>query len=304
MQRYTETDLTLTITKDNIDHIRKYTKGPKLGVKIINWEAGELDPTILKYFPDAHTLICSNNGITDLEPTNACLGLMHLDCRNNLITDLSPLVFSRQLRLLQYSGNPLAEQTIQVHRFIEIVEDVEALVLNNRLALSNTEFRRPIRKSVQVLLADPEYVLTDAHIMASQLASIEIKQELIRYRKCSRVHIDHLITYSELLSAVWRRIEQHDERAKLFELLSEQIAISMAKDKSGLFFQTLYVLKGYFSDLDFGHADDSSRSILDTVMAAEERIDLNSDDAEAVLKQMDEIGRWFACVAGVKSRAY
>ena len=158
MLKHTNKDMILTITKDNIDRIRKCTHGPVPRVTILIWEAGELDQSILKYFPNAHTLICANNGITDLEPTNACIGLLHIDCRNNLITDLDSIVFSRQLRLLEYSGNPLGQQTVQVRRFLEIIEDVEATALNNRMALTNTEFRQPIRKSVQKLLKDPVYV--------------------------------------------------------------------------------------------------------------------------------------------------
>ncbi|CAH6420513.1 Hypothetical protein MVR_LOCUS149 [uncultured virus] len=95
---------------------------------------------------------------------------------------------------------------------------------------------------------------------------------LLEYCSDEAVHSVHLLTYLELLSYVWARIDRSEHRAELIKILGEQISDSECKCFTGRFNRTLSVLVGFYDDIVIEISDTARIGAI--IIAVKERLEL------------------------------
>ncbi len=215
-------------------------------------------------------LSCHNNQLTSLEPLSNCLNLEILSCITNQITTLEPLIYLRRLRYIEYSDNPIEIPTFQIQRMINrINSNHNSSIYNDSQNVHDTEIQRTVCESVQNLLKDPKIDFNIDNIINSSLNKSTI-ESIIEYCQDQSVHSVHLITYEELFSLVWNRIENSIHKTELLNILEEQIADSECKCFTGRFNRTLSVLVGFFDDIKINISDKSRISAI--ILNSKEKI--------------------------------
>ncbi len=207
-------------------------------------------------------LNCKGNKIKSLEPLSYCVNLQTLYCVNNQIRSLEPLVHLRRLRHFDHSGNPIEIPTIQIQRVLNrIRSNRNSSIYNDNQNVHDTEIQRTVCDSIQNLLKDPKIDFTIDDVINSSLNKSTI-ESIIEYCQDQTVHSIHLITYQELFSLVWNRIQNSIHKSQLMKILEEQIADSECKCFTGRFNRTLSVLVGFYDDIKINISDKSRISAI------------------------------------------
>ncbi len=218
----------------------------------------------LKYFD------CGDNQIISLEPLSNCITLEILFCWKNEITSLEPLIYLRRLNNINYSENPIEIPTIQIQRILNrIHSNRKSSIYNDKQNVHDTEIQRTVCVSVQNLLKDPKNDFTIDDVINSSLNKSTV-ESIIEYCQDQTVHSIHLITYRELFSLVWNRIQKSIHQSELMKILEEQIADSECKCFTGRFNRTLSVLVGFFDDIKINISDKSRISAI--ILNSKEKI--------------------------------
>ncbi len=216
------------------------------------------------------TLHCANNQITSLKPLSNYVNLQTLYCVNNQIRSLEPLVYLRRLRYIDYSGNPIEIPTFQIQRMLNRIDsNSNSSIYNDNQNVHDIEIQRTVCDSVQNLLKDPKIDFNIDNVIYSSLNKSTI-ESIIEYCQDQTVHSIHLITYQEMFSLVWNRIENSIHKTELLKILEEQIADSECKCFTGRFNRTLSVLVGFFDDIKINISDKSRISAI--ILNAKDKI--------------------------------
>lgn len=233
------------------------------------------------------TLVCCNNLISFLDPISTCTALTDLDCSANRlksldgierclelrslichttnITHFDPLVYLPHLESITHDPVALGSQTAQVHRYLDRVAQTMAArafsdgstIYADNQNIHNFHIQQTLCESVQRLLTDPKPIFSIDSVIASGMSESAIRL-LVEYCDDETVHSRHLLTYIELLSYVWARIERSEHRTELIKILGDQILDSHCKCFTGRFNRTLSVLTGFYDDIVI-EVSDSSR---------------------------------------------
>ncbi len=207
-------------------------------------------------------LYCGNNQIKSLEPLHNCVNLQVLFCSNNQIISLEPLIYLRRLIEINYSDNPIEIPTIQIQRILNRIDsNRKSSIYDDNQNVHDTEIQRTVCESIQNLLKDPKIDFTIDDVINSSLNKSTI-ESIIEYCQDQTVHSVHLITYQELFSLVWNRIQKSIHQSELIKILEEQIADSECKCFTGRFNRTLSVLVGFFDDIKINISDKSRISAI------------------------------------------
>lgn len=220
------------------------------------------------------SLDCARNRLVSLEGIECCLKLETLYCSNNQLTHVGHLVYLPHLSTLYYSGNPLEIQNIQIQRFLERFEytyrfRTGSSIYSDRQTVHNTHIQKTVCESIRRLLSDSKPIFSIETIINSNLSKHTIEL-LVEYCADGSLHSVHLISYMELLSYVWARIERHEHRDELFRILAEQVNDSECKCFTGRFNRTLSVLVGFYDDIVIEISD--SARIGAIILAIEKRL--------------------------------
>ena len=224
-------------------------------------------------YPKLKTLDISSNEITAIDGLNLCPRLKSLKLQHNHITNISSICCMQTIEHLEYEGNPLGPQNPRtsriLQRFVGQAKITDNIYANSQNVHDST-IQQSVRKSVANLLQDPVTVFDPSAILESDLPA-ETKSIIIDYCSNETVHSTHDLTYAELFAYVWARIQRHEARAVLYQILADQIRDSECKCFTGRFNRTLSVLIGFYDDI-FINISDSSR-ISAIVIAVGNKID-------------------------------
>jgi Leucine-rich repeat (LRR) protein len=216
-------------------------------------------------------LDCCNNQIKSLDSLANCINLCVLDCSSNQITSLESLVYLRHLVSLEYYGNPLTIQSIQVQRFLDrfMTFNKNNSIYQDKQNIHDVTIQKTICDSLQSLLKDNKPMFSIDDIILSNL-SLTTKESLIEYCQDESVHSIHLITYGELLGFVWQRIINSNHKEELLRILEEQMADSQCKCFTGRFNRTISVLVGFYDDIKINISDNARIGAI--IIACKEKI--------------------------------
>ena len=228
-------------------------------------------------------LYCNNNNLVDLRGLENCLQLGTLDCSSNQITRLDQLVYLRHLRDISYSSNPLELQTAQVQRRLgrhNQTVNRSSSIYADRQNVHDIHIQKTVCESIQRLLLDPKPEFSIEGILGSDLNQ-HTKQRLVEYCSDETVHSQHLLTYAELLSYVWARIDRSEHKDELVKILEEQIQDAECMCFTGRFNRTLSVLVGFYEDIVIEISDSSRISAI--VLTTQAMVDPYDPEQHRVL---------------------
>ena len=205
------------------------------------------------------TLMCCSNDLTSLAGIEGCTQLINLIFRSNGIKSLDPITCLMNLRMVGSNSNPLDIQSARVQRRLERINcrftRASSSIYNNAQNVHDMHVQKTVCESVKRLLTDSEPTFTiDSVILNLDADVAKLVQEF-----CSdqSVHSVFMLTYSELLSYVWARIERSEHRDELVKILSEQITDSRGKCFTGRFNRLISVLVGFYPDIVIEISDSS-----------------------------------------------
>ncbi len=208
------------------------------------------------------SLTFGENQIKSLEPLSGCVNLQNLTFGENQIKSLEPLIYLRRLIYIDHSNNPIEIPTLQIQRILDrIRSNSNSSIYNDKQNVHDTEIQHTVCESVQNLLKDPKNDFTIDDVINSSLNKSTI-ESIIEYCQDQTVHSVHLITYRELFSLIWNRIQKSIHKTELLKILEEQIADSECKCFTGRFNRTLSVLVGFFDDIIINISDKSRISAI------------------------------------------
>ena len=216
-------------------------------------------------------LDCSGNQLETLQGVEGCLQLQRLDCRWNRIQSLEPLVYLRYLTVCEYWDNHVDDQdaqTIQVQRFLTRfaysrfnTDYTDNTIYGNKQNVHEAHVEKSVRESVQRLLKDPRPTFSIKDIVSSGL-DVKAVKLLQQYCHDCHPHSVHLLTYSELVSYVWARIDRSEHKAELIKIMGQQICDSKGMCFTGRFNRMLSVLVGFYEDIIINISDRSRISAI------------------------------------------
>ena len=226
----------------------------------------------VKYFTQLQDLNCHVNQIVSLAGIEYCTQLRELSCYENQLVSLEHIVYLRNLRKLYCRSNPLDIQTVQVQRFLARFEknSMDRSIYSDTQNIHDIYIQKTVCESVQRLLQDPKPEFSIDTIINSSISPHTIEL-LVGYCSDEYVHSVHLLTYRELLSYVWARIERSEHRAELFKILDEQITDSECKCFTGRINRIVSVLVGFYPDIVISISDSSRIGAI--IIAIKNRVD-------------------------------
>ncbi len=194
------------------------------------------------------------------------------------------------MKYLTCLGNPIEIPTFQIQRMLDRLRyNRNSSIYNDNQNIHDTEIQRTVCDSIQSLLKDPKNHFSIEDIINSDLNKSTI-EFLVEYCQDQTIHSIHLITYIELLSLVWNRIQKSIHKSELMKILEEQIADSECKCFTGRFNRTLSVLVGFFDDIKINISDKSRISAI--VLNTGDKINPYNPikHREAATKELKEAG--------------
>ena len=242
-----------------MDHIQ----APNLRHAYLSSNALTLFP--FERYPLLHILRAGNNTLANLNGLPSCPKLRTLSIEHNLITDFSPICHLPKLESLHTRNNPPSTQDPRTTRVLQRFTHAATraairtanTIYSNSQNVHDASVQLSVKKSVENLLKDPVVTYDPESVINSDLPA-ETKCTIVNYCSCDAVHSAHDLTYAELFAYVWARIQKHESRESLYQILAEQLSESECKCFTGRFNRTLSVLVGFCEDI-FINISDSSR---------------------------------------------
>ena len=194
---------------------------------------------------------CQQNCLITLKGIESCRRLSYLNCSFNRITTLEHIIRLRTLLNLDYSDNPLGRISPQVEHFIFMVQERvsgRAIIYNNNENVSDSAVKESAFVSIQNLMRDPAPTFTLSDLKGSGLSQGAIGWLTMICNDIFR-STEYLITYQQLFSYVWQRIQSSEHRAELIKVLEQQIIESGGRCLIGRMTRLLSVLVGFYDDI-------------------------------------------------------
>lgn len=196
-------------------------------------------------------LDCSNNKLTTLDALQACILLEKLDCHSNLITILGVITELAHLRVIDRWDNPLEVQRAEVMNRLDRL-GLQLLrsrnIYNDGQSVHDPHIQQSVQKSLANLQADPVCVL-DLRAIEESGIDKQAYNLLQRYCKDPSPHSDFGLSYAELLTYVWARIDRSEHRTEMIRVLGEQVIDGIGMCFTGIFNRLISVLSGFYPDI-------------------------------------------------------
>lgn len=196
-------------------------------------------------------LYCSHNKLTNLQGLEKLTQLRELYCSRNQITNLLPIVYLTQLNYAIKYGNPLDPPTIQEERFLARLQNRRiATIYSDKQNVHNTAIQKSVLNSTTNLLKDPKPPKPDITQLSNQSQAL-----LQTYLSDPTPHSVLLITYEELFSYVWQRINQSEHKDTLIQIFEQELKDSTDLCYTGRFNRTINTLSGFYDDIEVQISD-------------------------------------------------
>ena len=195
---------------------------------------------------------CSHNKITKIEilPPN----LQEFNCYENQITELPlKLLELRNLIDFKYQNNPIENVHPLVSRWLKHQKNKSLQVYNDTQSVHNHSIQECIKKSIYNLLNDRdiqphEGVLSE--IINDRILTAKVKEALIEYSKDPSLHSVIEITFGDLLIPVWSRIQKHEHRDEIKQIMNTEISDGLCKCFTGRISRLVNCLNGFCDDIE------------------------------------------------------
>ena len=188
----------------------------------------------------------SNNISTLPEWFGQLVNLETLDIGDNNFSTLPPALGNlRRLRYFFYNNNPIDHIPANVLRMINQSKTVQGVYADTQ-SVHNSSIQKSLLDSVNRLLQIPikaKDVLVQ--ILDDPILTDESKARLVEYSEDTSVHTILNLTFSEMLSVVWNRINALESRDEIKKTLNTEILDAECKCFTGKISRLVNCLAGY-----------------------------------------------------------
>ena len=188
----------------------------------------------------------SSNFSTLPECVGQLVNLETLYLNNNNFSTLPPLLGNLQrLRNFYYDNNPIDYIPANVLRMINRNQNVQG-VYTDAQSVHNSTIQKSLLDSVNRLLSIPirdKDVLVQ--IIEDPILTDESKARLVEYSEDTSVHTVLNLTFSEMLSVVWNRLDTLESRDDIKKTLNTEILDAECKCFTGKISRLVNCLTGY-----------------------------------------------------------
>ena len=190
--------------------------------------------------------IGDNNFSTLPECVGQLANLKTLYLSDNNFSTLSPVLGNLQrLRNFYYDNNPIDYIPANVLRMINRTKTVQGVYTDSQ-SVHNSTIQKSLLDSVNRLLQIPikaKDVL--GQILEDPILTDESKARLVEYSEDTSVHTVLNLTFSEILSVVWNRLNTLESRDEIKKTLNTEILDAECKCFTGKISRLVNCLAGY-----------------------------------------------------------
>lgn len=191
--------------------------------------------------PQLINLLCYDNQIREIHNLNLP-NLQILDCYNNLIKVMS-IQHIDNLIHLSYNNNPVDFIAPNLYRAIH---KIHQNIYYDSQNVHDTKIQECVKQSIMSLIKLPTDILDiEKTIIDNNILSDQSKELLSLYMKDESVHTTLLITFKELLTHVWSRIELNTNKDEIIQILNQELNDSQNKCYTGKISRLINCLNGY-----------------------------------------------------------
>ena len=260
----------------------------KCNGNMLRWLPKTLPPSLLELYCDRNILMqlpvslpsslqqlfCSNNLLTALPevlPSSLCglgcndnqlttltvelpLSLRSLFCDNNHLTSL-PITLLQCIHLnnLSFEGNEIEYIPPVLIRFFDDKQENAGLrVYDDSQSVHNHNIQNSIRRSIYSVLKDRVFLDSEdtmESILLDAALTEQTKSALFEYSNDPEIHSVLNITFSDLLTPVWNRIQIHTDAPEIKKILNKEIADGLCVCFTGRLFRLVNCLNGFYDDV-------------------------------------------------------
>ena len=190
-------------------------------------------------------LHCDYNQLTSLNGVENLHNLKYLCCDHNQLTSLNSISNLRNLEYINYSGNPIDHIPPNVQRLLNR-QRVEQNIYADAQSVHNHSIQESVRQSINNILQFKPVVLDVIElILTDPVLTPETKSLLMEYSACTDVHSTLNITFGELLTYVFDRIQSNANSDEIKKVLNIEMADSVCKCFTGRISRLINCLNGF-----------------------------------------------------------
>jgi len=217
---------------------------------------------------------CSNNKITQI-PNTLPSSLKKFYCYDNKITQIPDtlpnslkkflfgknkitqipvsIINLRNLKIIGYEENTIDYIPHIVSRFLNNLRNITTItVYNDSQSVHNHNIQECIKKSIYNILQDKyddNYQLTINQILDDNILDEISKNALVEYSNTTDIHSVLNITFKDLLTPIWQRIQKHIHKDEIKKILNIEIKDGLCMCFTGRISRLVNCLNGFYSDV-------------------------------------------------------
>lgn len=211
------------------------------------------------------------NYISEIKYIEPLVNMQFLNLNSNNISSIPPTILLMQRLLYFYCwDNPIKIIPPYIQRFLDKI-DVKKNIYKDPQNVHDSTIQLSIQKSIINILQtcndgfDFDIVLFDEHIHEIT------KKLLVKYCSDESVHSELGITFKELFSHVWVRINNHIESLEMKKILNIEMLESDRKCFTGRLTRLVNCLSGFYDDVELKISDKSQ--INGIILAVKRRLE-------------------------------
>ena len=206
----------------------------------------------LEALPNLSSVDCNKNCLETLEGLEGCRSLTSLNCKNNCITNLEHIIRLRNLRTFKFKNNPLGIMSPQVQHFVHMMDERRrgrsSFYYTDAENVMSSAVKDSVFKSIQSLMRDPTPAFTLRSVEQSGMSPETIERIGDNCADTS-AHSELLVSYKQLFSYVWQRIQLSEHKTELLKILEQQVNESANRCLIGRLTRVLAALVGFYDDI-------------------------------------------------------
>jgi hypothetical protein len=250
-------------------------------------------PKEIGQLTNLQTFYCSNNQIKEIPvEIGQLINLRNFNCCTNQIKEIPIQITNlNRLKWFNFSDNEIEYISPIVQRFINRLEERGNVqkVYNDAQNVHNHNIQKCIVDSIyKIISIKPLFDNVLELVLKDNVLTNLSKEALFEYCQDKTIHSTLQITFQELLTSVWSRIEINEHKDEIKKILNQEILDSQCKCFTGRMSRLINCLNGFDEHVNIRISD--AEQIANIIEIC--RIEANNDSVkhkELVINRLKEM---------------